>query len=136
MSSSGTILLIEPEVAEGDEFALRVSYGYVEDGDGLENLKAKYGYLETLPMFGPDGRPLGAHVCKQVGLGPIFIADHIFFGPIFVTEPGWVPLHCDECARIVVRWFTRMQVEWLEKYHGEWWTTYGSGECQGPQRLN
>lgn len=133
--SDGTILLLEPDSVEG-ELALRVSYGHVSDGYGLGNLVQEHNVRETFPVLGPRGIPLEVHVCESTGIGPVFVAENVVFGPVFITAARWEPLHCDECGRIVVRWFALMQQEWKERYHAEWRSTDGAGERTKPQRVN
>lgn len=135
MASSGTILLVEPKSVEGD-LALNVSYGHVTEGMDLADLVREHNVKETVSVFGPKGIPLEVHICEQTGIGPIFVQEHVVFGPVFITAARWEPLHCDECGRIAIQWFASMQPEWQEKYHAEWRSTYGSDERPEPQRLN
>jgi len=133
--SNGTILLIEPTDAEGD-LALRVSYGHVTEGYDKGDLVKDHEVLDTVTLFGPKGIPLEVHICKNTGIGPIFVGEHVVFGPIFITSARWEPLHCDNCGRIIVSWFANMQHDWKERYHGKDWSTNSEGDCQKPKRLN
>lgn len=130
----GTIVHIVPESVE-DELVLNVSYGHITEGKTLDDLIAEYNVVQTLKAFGPDRLPIEFNICKSTCIGPVFIGDEVIFGPLFISGDEWEPLHCDECARIVMRWFTYMQIEWRVRYHAEW-SSYSAGERTRPQRVN
>lgn len=128
------IIHCQPVVSEADDIGLTITYACLDCS--VKEWLTTWKWMERKVIVGPMYHELAFYIQDyEAGAGPIFIQDIITFKPFAIIGADNSTFHCTDCGRIIVEWFAGKQMEWAQKYHGDWYKSISAGSPHS-KRLN